>query len=124
MERYDVLVAEDDDGLRRIITESLTDAGLKVAEAGDGVQAYRLLKENPQSNALLLSDVRMPEMNGFELASAAVSLNPELKILLLTGYSEMMIPPAALQAREVRVLMKPIELDRLCNLVLDMLARP
>jgi CheY-like chemotaxis protein len=124
MERYDVLVAEDDEGLRRIITESLTDAGLKVAQAEDGIQAYKLLKDNPQPNALLLSDVQMPQMNGFELAAAAVGLNPELKILMLTGYAEMAISPAALQAREVRVLMKPIELDRLCGLVLDMLARP
>lgn len=124
MERYDVLVAEDDHGLRRVITESLTDAGLKVAQAENGMQAYKLLKENPQPNALLLSDVQMPRMNGFELAAAAVALNPELKILMLTGYAEMTIPPAALQAREIRVLMKPIELDRLCALALDMLARP
>lgn len=124
MERYQVLLAEDDGGLRLVIAEALTQAGLKVAQAQDGRQAFNMLQDNPQSDALLISDVRMPRMDGYELAEAAIALNPEIKILMLTGYPEMLVPPAALQAREVRILMKPVELDRLCNLALEMLARP
>src|SRR5882757_2738109 len=115
MEHYQVLLAEDDDGLRKLIADALTQAGLKVAQAKDGGQAYKILKENPRSGALLISDVRMPQMDGYDLAQAAIALNPEVKILILTGYPEMLAPPAALLAREVRILMKPVELDRLCN---------
>ena len=124
MERYQVLLAEDDGGLRKLIAEALTHAGLKVAQAQDGSQALKILTENPRSDALLISDVRMPQMDGFELAQAAIALNSEIKILMLTGYPEMLIPPAAMRAREVRILMKPVELDRLCNLAVEMLARP
>lgn len=124
MERYQVLLAEDDGGLRLVIAEALTHAGLKVAQAQDGKQALKILTEYPQSDALLISDVRMPRMDGYELAEAAIAHNPEIKILMLTGYPDMLVPPAALQAREVRILMKPVELGRLCDLALEMLARP
>jgi CheY-like chemotaxis protein len=124
MERYQVLLAEDDGQLRRLIAEALTQAGLKVAQAEDGSEAYKILKDHPQPSALLISDVRMPQMDGYELAERAIALNPEIKILMLTGYNDMLIPPAALRAREVRVLMKPVDLDRLCERAVEMLSRP
>jgi CheY-like chemotaxis protein len=124
MERYQVLLAEDDGGLRRVIADALSQAGLKVAQARDGAEAFDILRKHPQHDALLISDVHMPQMDGYELAKAALSLNPELKILMLTGYPEMLVPPAALRAREVRILMKPVDIDRLCGLALEMLARP
>jgi DNA-binding NtrC family response regulator len=124
MERYQVLVAEDDGALRLLIAEALNHAGLKVAQAQDGIQAYQILSENPQPDALLISDVRMPRMNGYALAEAAIALHPEMKVLMLTGYPDMLAPPATLKAREVRTLMKPVEIDRLCQLAVEMLARP
>ncbi len=124
MERYEVLLVEDDTSLRLVIAEVLGDAGLKVAHAANGAQAYALLKKNPQPLTLLITDIRMPEMDGYELAEAAIAHMPDIKVLMLTGYPEMRIPPPALQAREIRTLMKPVELDRLCTVALDMLARP
>jgi len=118
------MLAEDDGALRSVIAEALADAGLSVVQAPDGAAAYKMLKENPQPHILLLTDIRMPNMDGFELAEAAIALNPEIKLLMLTGYAEMTVSPAALRAREVRILRKPIDLDRLCELVTDMLARP
>ena len=57
-DRYQVLVAEDDGGLRLLIAEALTQAGLKVAQAQDGMQAYQILRDNPQPDALLISGMR------------------------------------------------------------------
>ena len=124
MQPYEVLLAEDDTSLRLVIAEVLEDAGLKVVQAANGAEAYALLKKNPQPMTLLIADIRMPEMDGYELAEAAIALNPDIKMLMLTGYPEMRIPPTALQAREIRTLMKPVELDRLCTVALDMLSRP
>src|SRR5689334_8680044 len=124
MEPYQVVLAEDDKGLRLVIAEALADAGLKVAHAANGAEAFALLKQNPGSQALLITDIRMPQMDGYELAEAALALNPDIKMLMLTGYPEMRIPPPALQAREIRTLMKPVELDRLCTVAMDMLSRP
>jgi len=119
--RIPILVAEDEAMLRIIAVEMLEDAGFAVFEAGDGIEALELLKANPQI-ALLVSDIKMPRMDGYALAEAGLQLRPELKILLMTGYAQE--PPAGLlRAREIHTLHKPFNLERLCELVGQMLAR-
>jgi two-component system cell cycle response regulator CpdR len=118
-----ILVAEDEGALRALIAEMLTDRELRVTQASDGVQALEILKENP-GISLLLSDVKMPRMDGYELAEESLSLFPELKVLMMTAYAQDHPPPPLLRAREIRTLVKPVDLDRLCDLVCDMLSRP
>ena len=118
-----VILAEDENQLRSLIAELLASKGLTVCQAADGVEALKLLKVNPGA-ALLLSDIVMPNMNGYELVEASLKLRPELKILMMTAYAAERPPPAALKAREIRTLIKPFDPDRMCDLVVDMLARP
>lgn len=118
-----VLIAEDDALLRNALSEMLTDRGLQVIEAADGVQAAQMLKDNV-GISLLLSDVRMPHMNGYALVEEALRRNPELKVLMMTGYPGDLPPRAVLKAREIRTLAKPFDLERICDRVVDMLARP
>jgi DNA-binding NtrC family response regulator len=118
-----VILAEDEAQLRRLISTLLGDKGVTVSEAADGVEALQLLKDNP-STALLLSDIVMPNMNGYELVEESLKLRPELKILMMTAYAAQQPPPSALKAREIRTLIKPFDPDRMCDLVVDMLARP
>jgi DNA-binding NtrC family response regulator len=117
-----VILAEDESQLRGLIAELLASKGLRVCEAGDGAQALQLLKDNPGA-ALLLSDIVMPNMDGYELVEKSLKLRPELKILMMTAYPTEQPPPSALKAREIRTLVKPFDPDRMCNLVVDMLAR-
>jgi CheY-like chemotaxis protein len=116
-----VLVAEDEAMLRAIAVEMLEDAGYSVFQAGDGQEALALLQKNP-GIAVLVSDIKMPRMNGYDLAEAGLQLRPELKILLMTGYAEEP-PPGLLRAREIHTLHKPFNLERLCELVGEMLNR-
>ncbi|HWX89225.1 MAG TPA: response regulator [Rhizomicrobium sp.] len=118
-----VILAEDEAQLRQLIATLLIGKGISVSEAADGIEALQLLKDNPGA-ALLLSDVKMPNMNGYDLVEASLKLRPELKILMMTAYAADRPTPAALQAREIRTLVKPFDPDRMCDLVLDMLARP
>jgi DNA-binding NtrC family response regulator len=118
-----IIIAEDEHSLRVLISGLLADRGLKVLQADDGVQALKLLDEAP-GISLLLSDVKMPNMNGYELVEAAVKRRPELKVLMMTAYAADHPPPAALKAREIRTLIKPFDMERMCDLVCDMLARP
>lgn len=119
----DVILAEDESQLRSLIAELLAAKGLKVGQAADGREALALLRENPGA-ALLLSDIVMPNMNGYELVEESLKLRPELKVLMMTAYPTDQPPPAALKAREIRTLIKPFDPDRMCDLVVDMLARP
>jgi len=118
-----VILAEDENQLRQLIAESLENRGLRVIGAADGAQALQLVKDNP-SASLLLSDIKMPVMNGYDLVEASLKLRPELKVVMMTAYATDHPTPAALKARELRTLVKPFDPDRMCDLVVDMLARP
>jgi two-component system cell cycle sensor histidine kinase/response regulator CckA len=118
-----VLIAEDDGSLRNILAEMLTDRGVAVMQAADGVQASQMLEDNI-GISLLLSDVKMPRMDGYALVEEALVRNSELKILMMTGYPGDLPPPAVLKAREIRTLAKPFDMDRMCDQVVDMLSRP
>jgi two-component system cell cycle response regulator CpdR len=118
-----VLVADDDEALRSVISEALEEDGHAILQAANGVQALKVLEDN-SGVALLLSDVRMPNMDGYELAERALAKLPELKVLMLTGYPAEQLPPSILRAREARVLRKPVEIKKLRDLIASMLARP
>lgn len=98
----------------------LEDAGLGVFEAGDGVEALEVLKANSQI-ALLVSDIKMPRMDGYALIEAALAVKPDLKVLLMTGYAQGPAP-GIVKARDIRVLHKPFELEDLCALAAEMTA--
>jgi len=118
-----VILAEDESQLRSLIAELLASKGLRVCQAADGLEALQLIKDHPGAS-LLLSDIVMPNMNGYELVEESLKLRPELKVLMMTAYPTDQPPPSALRAREIRTLVKPFDPDRMCDLVVDMLARP
>jgi len=119
-DRTPILVAEDEAMLRLIAVEMLQDAGFEVFEAADGAEALDLLKANPEI-ALLVSDIKMPRMDGYALVEAGLAFRPELKVLLMTGYSQE--PPATIrQIRDLQILRKPFNLERLCALAAEMTA--
>jgi signal transduction histidine kinase len=81
-----ILVVEDDDDVRAHTVDLLRELGYRVLEAHDGNTALRLLSRPDQDVALLLTDVVMPAMSGWELAEAARSEQPGLKVLFTSGY--------------------------------------
>jgi len=88
--------------------------------AGDGVEALELLKANPEI-ALLVSDIKMPRMDGYALVTAGLEFKPDLKVLLMTGYAQDP-PPQFLKARDIQILHKPFNLEKLCTLAQEMVA--
>ncbi|HEX4635379.1 MAG TPA: response regulator [Rhizomicrobium sp.] len=120
IDRTPILVAEDEAMLRLIAVEMLQDAGFEVFEAADGAEALDVLRANPAIE-LLVSDVKMPRMDGYALVEAGLAFRPELKVLLMTGYSQE--PPAFIQKiQDIQILRKPFNLERLCALASEMTA--
>ena len=83
-----ILVVEDADAIRRLVCAMLGQQGYQCIEAVDGVDALRLLDENPTPVHLVLTDVIMPKMTGAELGRRLVRLRPELPIVFMSGYSD------------------------------------
>ncbi len=115
-----ILLAEDDDSMRRFLSKALERAGYHVVSYGNGVEAYEGLKEKPVT--LLLTDIVMPEMDGIELAKRAAEMNPKMKIMFITGFAAVALQPHSEAPRETRILSKPIHLKDLVREVEKMLA--
>jgi len=111
-----LILAEDEAMLRILAVEMLQDAGFEVFEAADGVEGLELLKAHPEAS-LLVTDIKMPRMDGYALAQAGLEVRPELKVLLMTGYAQE--PPPAL-LKHVRILHKPFNLEQLCALAAEL----
>ena len=81
----DILIAEDDRGFRELVFEVLVGSGYHVDVAPDGASAWKLLNE--RSYRLLVTDFRMPIMNGFELVLETKKCFPHTKVIMLSGDS-------------------------------------
>ena len=114
-----ILLAEDDESMRRFLVKALERAGYSVVSFADGAQAYNRLREEPFT--LLLTDIVMPEMDGIELARRASELDPELKIMFITGFAAVALNSEESAAREAKVLSKPFHLRDLVDEVDRML---
>jgi CheY-like chemotaxis protein len=81
-----ILVAEDEPLVRLLIVDTLQEADHTVLEAIDGLDALAIVEKNPDL-AMLVTDIRMPKLDGFKLAEAVRRIRPELKLLFMTGYA-------------------------------------
>lgn len=104
-----ILITEDEDSLRSFVARALRLDGHETHEAADGAEGLEKLSEGGAFD-LLLSDIRMPVMDGIELAHRAHSEFPEMKILLMTGYAEQRERADDLSAKIVDVVSKPFAL--------------
>ncbi|HEY8948102.1 MAG TPA: response regulator [Rhizomicrobium sp.] len=118
-ENHAVLIAEDEAMLRIVAVETLKDEGFTVFEAGDGVSALEELRNHPEIK-LLISDIKMPRLGGYDLAKNALDLRPDLKVLFMTGYSTES-PPDFVRARAIKTLQKPFNVIQLSHAAKTML---
>ncbi len=102
-----VLVAEDSPEVLRMASSTLQDAGYQVIEAVDGNDALRKYTANKDRIQLLLLDVIMPKKNGREVYDAAISANPDVKVLFMSGYTADIIDGKRVHAEEHGFLSKP-----------------
>ena len=117
---HKILLAEDDNDMRRFLVKALQNAGFEVISYDNGLSAYQRLREEPFE--LLLTDIVMPEMDGIELARRAAELDPDIKIMFITGFAAVALNPDSSAPKHAKVLSKPFHLRDLVNEVQKMLA--
>jgi len=115
-----ILLAEDDHDMRRFLEKALDNAGYQVVAYDNGASAYDRLREEPFN--LLLTDILMPEMDGIELARRATEIDPDLKVMFITGFAAVALNPDSQAPKDAKVLSKPFHLRDLVNEVEKMLA--
>jgi PAS domain S-box-containing protein len=115
-----ILIAEDNEGVRALTVRLLTDAGYKVYEGCDGMDALETLNGLPEPVDLLISDVMMPRMNGSELVQQFHRLQPGTPVLLMSGYMDEDTVRRSFSEADA-VLAKPVTADALFTRVRDLI---
>ena len=116
-----MLVVEDEEQVRRLSVEALTELGYTVLEAPGGAAALRVIDERPDI-ALLFTDIVMPDINGRKLADEAVRRRPNLKVLYTTGYTSNAIIHNGVLDPGVHLVTKPFTLEHLAAKISEALA--
>jgi PAS domain S-box-containing protein len=109
-----ILVVEDNEAVRLFSTEALQELGYGVVEAKDGKQALHVLQSTKID--LLFTDIVMPDINGNMLAREALQLQPDLKVVLTTGYFENQSPDGG-PAADMKILAKPFTVEDLAETI-------
>ena len=116
-----ILIAEDDEPVRQVVKNSLTHAGYTVLEAFNGVHALELLREHGDQVQLLITDVKMPQMNGHDLA---LQISGTVHVLFISGYSQDVITDPEFLIDGVNLLTKPFTGSQLLQAVRKILSLP
>jgi two-component system cell cycle response regulator CpdR len=115
-----ILLAEDDESMRGFLERALAKAGYEVTSFANGKEAHERLQEEPFT--LLLTDIVMPQMDGIELARRAAELDPNLKIMFITGFAAVTLNTNSRPPKDARVLSKPFHLKDLVREIDRLLA--
>ncbi|TGQ09694.1 MULTISPECIES: response regulator [unclassified Mesorhizobium] len=105
-----LLIVEDDESVRTLAARALERDGHHVTIATDGAQGLDTIRQAHGGYDLVVSDIRMPEMDGIEMATAAAREFPTMKIMLMTGYADQRERAEELNGIILDVVQKPFTL--------------
>ncbi len=105
-----ILLAEDDTSMREYLQRALQRVGYDVDAVGCGTEAIPLLEAGRYD--LLLTDIVMPEMDGIELAQKASAMDPDIRVMFITGFAAVALQSGR-AAPEAKMLSKPFHLKDL-----------
>src|SRR4051812_27542415 len=110
-----LLLADDDEGLRRIFARAFRADGFEVEVAEDGEAALRMLEH--QRYDAVLTDISMPRVSGIELLRAVRERDADVPIVLMTGGPDLETALQAIEHGAFRYLVKPVQLNELKSVV-------
>ena len=111
-----IAIIDDEIDLVNLFQEALEKNGFKVCAFTDPIQAFNILEKKIQEYGLILSDFRMPNLNGYELCTKLILLNPELEVILMSAYDIM-----ECDTSKFTIVKKPIRIAQLLQIVRDSL---
>ncbi|MCP4727023.1 MAG: response regulator, partial [bacterium] len=112
-----ILVVDDEENVRQYAEKMLKKLGHKILLAKDGKEAVKIYKQKKDEIDLVLLDMIMPKMDGKETNLALREINPDVKILLASGYSQNGTAAEILNEGVLRFIQKPFRMDELSKAI-------
>ena len=109
-------IIDDEADLSNLFREALEMNGFNVSAFTDSVEALEQVKENPKKFALIISDFRMPKVDGYELCTKILNINPHIKVILMSAYDNIPYDKS-----RMIYLSKPIPMAKLVKIVTEIL---
>lgn len=117
LEGRTILLAEDEDAIRSLVVRLLRRHGFQVLAARHGKEALELAEQHAGDIDLLLTDVVMPHMGGFELVERFREIRPDAKVVMMSGYTQGNVIPRGVADGTTPFIQKPFETQQLMRTV-------
>ena len=108
-----ILIADDEKGIRDSLQMILTEEGYNTTAVANGFEALELIEKNEYH--LVISDIKMPTVDGMELLEKCSKISPDTYFIIMTAYASVETAVAALRNGAYDYLLKPVEFDDLIN---------
>jgi DNA-binding NtrC family response regulator len=115
-----ILIVDDEPQIRSLVRVLLARMGFNLFEAGDGLEALRLCDQQHLPVDLLITDIVMPNMGGVALAERVSQINPDVRVIYMSGKCEVDMVERGVRERGFHFLRKPFKIDELRTLVTEM----
>lgn len=115
MEKKKVLIVDDQNGIRVLLTEVFSSEGYRTFQASNGKLALDIV--NKQAPELVLLDMKIPGMDGLEILKHIKKINPDIKVIMMTAYGELDMIKEATESGALMHFTKPFDIDELRNAV-------
>jgi len=111
-----ILLVDDEEGIRKVLSIALSDMGYRVVTAQNGVEALRIFKD--ERPTIVLTDIKMPEMDGIELLRRLKNISPDTEVIMITGHGDMDLAIKSVKYEATDFVTKPIN-DEVLEIALN-----
>jgi len=115
MEKANILIVDDDDGLLKTLSFILKRKGYTVTTAKDGPEAIARVEEKPFD--MIFMDIKMPLMDGVETYKRLKKIRPEAMVMMMTAYAVENLVQEALQEGAYGIIYKPLDIEKVIALI-------
>ncbi len=112
-----ILVVDDEPGLRDFLSYELGSQGYQISTVGDGAEAVALVRGNPEAYDLVISDMKMPKMDGVTMLEEIKKINPRIEIIMATGFGTIETAVSAMKKGAYDFVQKPYNVEEISAIV-------
>ncbi len=118
-----ILVIDDQESMRSIIGQTLRDNGYLVTTAVNGEAGLMLFNQNPEKINLILADVNMPKVNGFEFLKRVKQKHPNTPVVFLSGVNEDVVKIVGKEYKVDGIIKKPFQVDEVLRVIQNFISK-